>query len=140
MRSHRVHRYRARRLDDGEPVSRLHAATLADLESEVRAFCEERDWDRFHDAKNLAIGIATEAGELLQLFRFLTPEQVGESLANADSRMMIEEELADVAIFVLRFSGRHGVDLAAAIRRKLALNAARYPIETSRGSNRKAGG
>lgn len=118
---------------------RADVSTLVDLESEIRAFCEERDWDRFHGAKDLAIGIATEAAELLQLFRFLTPEQVEVSLANADSRARIEEELADVAIFTLRFSGRHGIDLAAAIRNKLALNAARYPIESSRASNRKAG-
>jgi NTP pyrophosphatase (non-canonical NTP hydrolase) len=113
--------------------------SLADLESEIRAFCEERDWARFHDAKNLAIGIATEAAELLQLFRFLTPDQVKGSLTDAASRMRIEEELADVAIFMLRFSGLHGIDLAAAIRSKLASNAERYPVESSRGSNRKAG-
>jgi NTP pyrophosphatase (non-canonical NTP hydrolase) len=115
------------------------ACTVTDLESEIRAFCEERDWDRFHDAKNLAIGMATEAAELLQLFRFLTPEQVEGSLTDAATRARIEEELADVAIFMLRFSGRHGIDLAAAIRNKLASNATRYPVASSRGSNRKAG-
>jgi NTP pyrophosphatase (non-canonical NTP hydrolase) len=119
-------------------LGRSSAVALEDLESDVRAFCEERDWDRFHNAKDLAIGIATEAAELLQLFRFLSPEQVEESFAKPDSRARIESELADAAIFMLRFSGRYGIDLPAAIHNKLALNAARYPAERVRGSNRKA--
>jgi NTP pyrophosphatase (non-canonical NTP hydrolase) len=74
----------------------------------------------------------------LQLFRFLSPDEVEDSFAKPDSRARIEEELADVAIFLLRFSGRYGIDLAAAIRSKLVQNADRYPVERVRGSNRKA--
>lgn len=119
-------------------MARSSSVSLRDLEADVRAFCDRRDWDRFHNAKDLAIGIATEAGELLQLFRFLSPEEVEASFADPDSRRRIEEEFADVAIFLLRFSGRYGIDVAAAVRSKLASNETRYPTEQFRGSNRKA--
>jgi dCTP diphosphatase len=112
--------------------------TLSQLEAEVRSFCEERDWDRFHNAKDLSIGVATEASELLQLFRFLSPEQVEAAITEPTSRASIEEELADVAIFLLRFTGRYQIDLATAIRNKLARNATRYPAERVRGNNRRA--
>jgi NTP pyrophosphatase (non-canonical NTP hydrolase) len=112
--------------------------TLSQLEAEVRSFCEARDWDRFHNAKDLSIGVATEAAELLQLFRFLSPEQVEGAFTEPASRASIEEELADVAIFLLRFTGRYHIDLVAAIRNKLSRNEARYPVERVRGSNRRA--
>lgn len=111
---------------------------IADLQAEVRAFCEARDWDQFHGAKDLAIGIATEAAELLEIFRFATPEDVDTLLAEPEGRARIQAELADTLIFLLRFAQRFDFDLAQAVRSKLSENAERYPVETSRGSNRKA--
>ncbi len=62
---------------------------------ELRTFCEARDWDQFHGPKDLAIGLATEAGELLEIFRFLSDEQCDAKLADPESRQAIENELAD---------------------------------------------
>jgi len=92
-----------------------HDTVIADLKADVQAFCEARDWDQFHGAKDLSIAIATEAAELLELFRFATPEDVEEMLDQG--RAEIQDELADVLIFVLRFGQRfaalddHGVIL-----------------------------
>jgi NTP pyrophosphatase (non-canonical NTP hydrolase) len=93
-----------------------------------------RDWDQFHGAKDLAIRIATAAAELLALFRFATEGNVEEALDQ--SRAEIQDELADILIFVLRFGQRF--DLARAVRAKLAANERRYPVEVARGSNPKA--
>jgi NTP pyrophosphatase (non-canonical NTP hydrolase) len=110
------------------------------LKDAVRGFCEERDWDRFHGAKELAIGISTEAGELLEHFRFLSDLEVEALFEGSQSQKPIEEELADVLIFVLRFAQKYEIDLAQAVIDKLAANARRYPVESARGSNRKMGG
>jgi NTP pyrophosphatase (non-canonical NTP hydrolase) len=112
---------------------------VADLKSQVRTFCEARDWDQFHGPKDLAIGLATEASELLEIFRFLSDEQCAAKLVDPASRQAIENELADVLFFLLRFAQRFDIDLTDALAAKMKLNAQRYPIEKSRGKNLKSG-
>jgi NTP pyrophosphatase (non-canonical NTP hydrolase) len=114
---------------------------LAELLESVASFCEERDWDQFHDAKELAIGLVTESAELLEHFRFKSTEEFecyfSDPAGAGGKREAIEDELADILFFVLRFSGRYEIDLASAMKRKLEKNALKYPVEKSRGSNRK---
>ncbi len=111
--------------------------TLAVLKDRVTAFCTARDWDQFHGPRDLAIGAVTEAAELLALFRFHPDDEITATLADPVARVPVEHELADVMFFLLRLAARHGIDVAAACERKLAVNEARYPVATSRGSNRK---
>lgn len=111
--------------------------TIATLKLRVAEFCRARDWDQFHGAKDLAIGVVTEASELLDLFRFQSEAQVAVLLADSAKRASVEEELADVLFFVVRFAERCGIDLATAFERKIAMNAVKYPVEKARGSNRK---
>jgi NTP pyrophosphatase (non-canonical NTP hydrolase) len=110
---------------------------LTELQAVVRRFCEERDWDQFHGAKDLAIGVSTEAAELLEHFRFLDDAQVAALLADAIKRGAVEDELADVLFFLLRFAQRFDVDLAAALERKMKKNAEKYPVAKSKGRNAK---
>lgn len=110
---------------------------MASLKSVVRAFCEERDWDRYHNAKDLAIGIITEAGELLDIFRFRSLEEVDALFQDPDRRGEIGDELADVLYFVLRLAQRYGIDLSDAFARKMERNEEKYPAERVRGKNRK---
>jgi NTP pyrophosphatase (non-canonical NTP hydrolase) len=113
------------------------AIQFEDLQNRVRRFCEERDWDQFHDIKELAIGVSTEAAELLELFRFQSREQC-EALLNAPlKREKIEDEIADVLFFILRIAGRYDIDLSRAVEKKMVKNGARYPVDKARGSNRK---
>lgn len=124
--------------DAQQMISGDHRPSLEALQSAVRRFCEDRDWDQFHGAKELAIGIVTEAGELLQHFRFQSAEQVEGLLRDTKSRQEIESEVADILIFVLRLADRYEIDLARAVEDKLQENARRYPIERARGRNEKA--
>lgn len=110
---------------------------LADLKRRVRDFSTARDWDRFHGAKDLAIGLVTEGAELLELFRFRSPEEVEAVFSDPERRRHVEEELADVLFFVVRLAERYGIDLTSAFDAKLAVNERRYPVEKARGSNRK---
>lgn len=111
--------------------------TIRELKKKVQDFCEARDWDQFHSPKELAIGISTEANELLEIFRFQTQEQMKRLLENDDSRRHIEQELADTLFFVLRFSQMYQIDLDDALQKKMESNARRYTVENSRGKNQK---
>lgn len=104
---------------------------------DVKAFCEARDWDQFHSPDQLAIGLATEAAELLALFRFKTPGQASELLATPATREKVSDELADVYFFLLRFAQMNNIDLEAALSAKLAKNEAKYPVAKSKGKNLK---
>lgn len=110
--------------------------TIDYLKNMVKEFCEKRDWNQFHNPKDLAIGISTEASELLQIFRFKDEEDIKE-IMNSDKRIKVEEELADVFYFVLRFAQTNNIDLSNAITDKINKNDKRYPVEKVKGSNKK---
>ncbi|MGB9802771.1 nucleotide pyrophosphohydrolase [Desulfofundulus sp.] len=104
---------------------------LQDLKDMVAAFVKERDWEKFHTPKNLAMSVAIEAAELMELFQWsdereLTPELL----------LRVEEELADVLIYCLAMANAAGIDLARAVKRKMEANARKYPADTYRGRYR----
>jgi len=105
--------------------------SLEDLRARLAAFADERDWDHFHNPKNLAMAVAGEVGELVEHFQWLTPEQAAN--LSAATREEVALEAADVLLFLLRLCDKLGIDLAAAAERKLALNAKKYPVGKSRG-------
>jgi NTP pyrophosphatase (non-canonical NTP hydrolase) len=111
--------------------------SIPDLTDRVRSFCEARDWDQYHGPKDLAIGVITEASELLEHFRFQSDEQALDLLNDPQIREEIEDELADVLFFLLRFSQRFDVDLDKALLRKLEKSERKYPVEKAKGKNTK---
>lgn len=115
----------------------MNESTIKELIGKVQAFCEEREWDQFHNPKDLAIGISTEANELLDIFRFKSEEEMQEIFADSAKREHVEEELADTFFFLLRFAQKNQIDLGAILDKKIARNAEKYPVEKSRGSNLK---
>ena len=100
-----------------------------ELKSWVKSFCDERGWDDPHTGKDLAIGMVTEACELLEIFRFVPREKEQELLTK--EREHIADDLADTLYFLLRFSERYDFDLSEALQRKLEKNVARYPKKNS---------
>ena len=109
------------------------ATTLAELKALVLAFARQRDWEQFHAPKNLSMALAAEAGELMEHFLWSTPEESRRIAETPAKRAKIAEELADVVIYALEFANSTGLDVAAAIEAKMAANAAKYPVEKSRG-------
>jgi len=103
----------------------------------LRSFAAERDWDQFHTPKNLAISISIEAAELLELFQWSRGETGWDAINDPALRSRVEEELADILLYVIRFADKANIDLEAIATRKIALNAAKYPPERFRGSDRK---
>ena len=110
--------------------------TIEELKNVVKRFCEDRDWDQFHNPKELAIGIATEAGELLQRFRFKSEEDMTKMMQSS-TKQAIEEELADVLYFVLRFAQMNNIDLSDALVNKVRKNDEKYPVQKAKGCNKK---
>lgn len=113
-------------------------ATIGEIKARVLAFAHERDWEQFHAPKNLSMALAAEAGELMEHFLWDTPEASKTKVANDPARLAkIEEELADVVIYALEFANMTGIDVAAAIERKMAQNAAKYPVAKAKGRSAK---
>ncbi len=113
------------------------ATTVAELRERVLAFVRERDWEQFHAPKNLSMALAAETGELMEHFLWMSPEQSRAVVQDPAKRHKIEEEIADVVIYALEFANMTGIDVAAAIERKLAVNAKKYPVEKAKGRSDK---
>lgn len=95
----------------------------------LRKFTRERDWEQFHDAKNLALGLSIEAAELNEAFLWKKPEEA--------SREKVAEELADVFLFAFMLADKYGFDPRTICLDKIARNAAKYPPEKARGLAKK---
>ena len=108
---------------------------IDDLAARLRAFARERDWEQFHAPKNLAMALAVEAAELMEHFQWLTERESGELPPAAKEQ--VAAELADVFIYAVRLADRLGVELGPAVEAKILANAARYPVEKSRGNKKK---
>jgi NTP pyrophosphatase (non-canonical NTP hydrolase) len=109
--------------------------SLDALRAQLRAFVDARDWDQFHNPKNLAMAVVVEAGELVEEFQWLTFEESDH--LSSDKRAAVEMEVADVLLLLLRLCDRLGIDPLQAAQRKLVLNEQKYPVEKSRGRSTK---
>ena len=103
----------------------------------LRSFAAERDWDQFHTPKNLASSISVEAAELLELFQWSRGQRGWDEVTDPSIRARVEDELADILLYLIRFADKAEIDLEAIAERKIALNAEKYPPERFRGSDRK---
>lgn len=108
---------------------------LEELKQRQRAFVAARDWQRFHNPKNLAMALSVEAAELVELFQWLTEQQ--SAAQDAELRRRAAEELADVLWFLVRIADALDIDLLAAAEDKFAKNERKYPAERVRGQARK---
>lgn len=110
---------------------------LEDLRLRIRAFAAERDWDQFHDPKNLVMALGGEIGELTELFQWLSAAESVRAMEDAKRAEAVHDELADILYYLIRLADVLDVDLPAALRAKLLKNERNYPISRSRGSARK---
>jgi predicted RNase H-like nuclease/NTP pyrophosphatase (non-canonical NTP hydrolase) len=110
------------------PADRLSALT-----ADLRAFVAEREWSKFHDPKNLSMLVASEAGELAAVLRWVDNKDADAAASTGSTRQKLAAEIADVAIAVLLLCDRLNLDLVDSVRAKLAVNRANYPVELSRG-------
>ena len=120
-----------------EIVTNDERVTIGDLKRVMRTFVSEREWEKFHTPRNLAASVAVEAGELLELFQWLTVEEVALKCrrrgGNAAFRRAVGEELSDVLMFLMSLANAMGIQVGAAVIAKMEKNREKYPAERFRG-------
>ncbi len=102
---------------------------IEQIQDELRRFNQERDWEQFHNGKDLAVGISVEAAELLEAFLWKNPED-----ASVDK---IREELADVLNYAFQLADKYNLDIKEIMLEKIRNNAEKYPVEKAKGSAKK---
>lgn len=108
---------------------------LEEISAKIRAFRDEREWAQFHNPKDMAIAISIEASELLEYFLWKSPEELDDRIS--EKREEIEEEIADIGIYLTELADNLGIDLLAAMEKKIEKNALKYPAERVKGSSKK---
>jgi len=108
--------------------------SITRLQGDLRDFAAEREWEPFHTPKNLVMALAAEAGELIEIFQWLTPEQSLAVMNEPSAAEHVGEEVADVFAYLLRLCDVLGIDLERAVLDKIQKNARKYPVEQARGS------
>jgi NTP pyrophosphatase (non-canonical NTP hydrolase) len=109
--------------------------TIEKLTAEIRAFRDARDWKQFHAPKEMAVALSVEASELLQHFVWQTAQQADRRVA--EHKPQIADEIADIGLLLFELADNLQLDLAHEMRAKMARNEQRYPVDKSRGSNKK---
>lgn len=122
-----------------EPADSLLAmrddrTSLGTLRAAVARFVDARDWQRYHTPKNLAMSIAIESAEVMEHFQWYTVEESMQRMAQDETeRAEVADELADVLIYCMSFANCAGIDLSAAVGKKLLRNESRFPVATVSG-------
>lgn len=106
------------------------------IQDKIRQFASEREWERFHTPKNIAMALTVEASELQEIFQWLTEEQSARVM-ESEKAQAVRHEVADVAVYLLRLCDLLKIDLSTAIDVKLKHNAEKYPVDKARGHARK---
>ena len=104
---------------------------LNSIRDRLRKFVDERDWDQFHNPKNLAMALSVESSELLELFQWLTDAESQE--LDKEKQKEAEMELADILIYLIRIADKLDIDLLDAVAKKLEINEQRYPVSKVKG-------
>lgn len=112
-----------------------HSSTIADLKQVIQVFVDERDWQVFHNPKNLAMSLAIETGELMEHFQWLTLEESAALASDSDKKHAAAEELADCFAYVLAIANAMDIDLSAAFADKMVKNREKYPSNAEIGKS-----
>lgn len=115
------------------------ADRVEEMLATLRAFVAEREWSQFHDPKNLAMAIASEAGELLAEYRWIRSDEVDSWSVDPKNKRRVAHEAADVGISLLLLCDRVGIDLFESMYEKIRINELKYPVAESRGRHSRPG-
>ena len=107
--------------------------TMTDLKNFVEDFVQERDWSQFHNAKNLSMALAIEAGELMDIFKWNSNTECDVMMSEDITRQEAIDELADVLIYAIPFANRNNINIANAIDQKMVKNRKKYPADKFKG-------
>jgi len=118
-------------------VSCDRKTSIYQLKQLIQDFVDERDWRKYHNPKDLAVSIAIEAAELMELFQWVSEREVETMLEDAERFTRLEEELADIIILCFNLANVLNVDVAKAVTKKVEKNRAKYPVDLVNGNYKK---
>lgn len=110
---------------------------LSKLKELVNNFAKERDWDQFHSVKNLSMALSVESSELLEIFQWMSEADSNNLSSDPVKMQKVEEEVADIFVYLLRIASKTNINLEEAVIRKMEKNAKKYPVELARGNSKK---
>ena len=110
---------------------------IIELKKKIQKFVDDRDWTKYHNPKDLAISIAIEASELMELFQWVREDELKKILDDPSKLTRLEEELADIMIYCLSLANVINMDVTQAVTKKVSKNEEKYPVERIRGSYKK---
>jgi dCTP diphosphatase len=110
-----------------------HDSKFDELKTAIQRFSEQREWQQFHDLKNLSMALAIEAAELMEHFRWVTNSDANALMNSQETADAIRQEAADVLLLLAQFANVAGIDLLDAAEKKLAINESRYPVDKCKG-------
>ncbi|HBO2190147.1 TPA: nucleotide pyrophosphohydrolase [Pseudomonas aeruginosa] len=122
-------------MTNASPPSSL--VDVGQLAAALERFAAERNWAQFHSPKNLVMALTGEVGELSEIFQWMDEEQSKDAARHPDTAQAVQDELADVLMYLVRLASVLGVDLDVAARQKLEQNNRKYPVEKARNSSKK---
>lgn len=115
----------------------MKTINIEKINSELLSFIEERDWDQFHNLKNLAMALSVESSELCEIFQWLNTHESNNLPNDPKLKEKLSHEIADVFIYLLRIASKANIDIEQAVLTKIEHNNLKYPVEKSRGSVKK---
>ena len=110
---------------------------ISELRERVSKFVQDRDWDKYHNPKDIAVSITIEASELLEIFQWVKDDDLDKTIEEPGKITRLEEELGDVMIYCISLANTLNMDIAQAVMKKIEKNESKYPVERVKGDYRK---
>ena len=115
----------------------MKSIDLKRLNDEIEKIVCDRDWDQFHSVKNLSMALNVEASELMEIFQWMSEEDSNQIQKDAKKFEALQDEVADVFVYLMRIISKTNIDLEKAVLGKLQKNIAKYPVESAKGNSKK---
>lgn len=115
----------------------MNTIDLPAIEQDIKSFIAEREWDQFHSVKNLSMALSIEAGEIMEIFQWMSEADSNLVKDKPELKAKLSDEVADVFVYLLRITSKAEIDLESAVKSKMIRNKEKYPVEKARGNSKK---
>lgn len=115
----------------------MKSIDLEKLNQAIEKIVHDRDWDQFHSVKNLSMALSVESSELLEIFQWQTEEQSNQTKLDPKVLAKVEDEVADIFVYLMRIVSKTDIDLEQVVLNKLKKNESKYPVESAKGNSKK---
>lgn len=110
---------------------------ISEISNDLEQFAIDRDWNQFHSIKNLAMALSVESSELVEIFQWMSEDQSNSIVDNPKKFKEVEEEVADIFLYLVRIAGKLNIDLESVAKAKIQKNSEKYPVEKAKGNAKK---